>query len=302
MPLISVVIPTHQRPDSLARCLGCLAEQTLPRAQFEVVVTDDGRDFATRDLVREKYPWARWTQGPRRGPAANRNHGAKQAAGEWIVFVDDDCEPSPGWLAAIAANRDVDVVEGKTVCPSERDTPFEERVENLRGGVFWSCNLAVRRSVFERLGGFDEDFLEAGGEDMEFAWRVANNRLRTRFVTGAQVIHPARAVSWKQIWRRTWLSRWLLLYRLKTGQSAPLKASWLRALAGLAEVEVANLLRTSLHFFLKFDRRFWRANLFRQCWKWLTFPLVLPYLLFWEVLFRKHLRVAQRLNKPGELA
>lgn len=296
---ITVVIPTHQRPRALARCLEFLAQQTFPREQFQVVVTDDSRDFSTRDMVREKFPWALWTEGPRRGPAANRNHGAKQARGEWIVFIDDDCEPAPGWLAAIAVNDDVDVIEGKTICPSERDTPFEERVENLRGGVFWSCNLAVRRSVFERLRGFDEDFLEAGGEDMEFASRLANNRLRTRFVTGAQVVHPARAISWKQLWRRTWLIRWILFYRLKTGQSAPLKTSWLRALAGLARVEMADLLRTTLQFFLKFDRRFWRANLFRQCWKWLTFPLVLPYLMFWEIRFRKQLQAGPRPDSAG---
>jgi GT2 family glycosyltransferase len=295
--LISVVIPTFQRPDSLAACLECLGCQILPREKFEVIVTDDGRDTAARDLVWQKFPWVKWAEGPRRGPAANRNHGASLAKGEWIAFVDDDCLPAPGWLKAIGSQTDVDVIEGKTVCPGARDTPFQERVENLRGGVYWSCNLAVRRAVFERLGGFDEDFLEPGGEDMEFAWRIAADNIHTRFVSAALVEHPPRAITWKQIWWRTWLIRWMVLYRLKTGQATPLRASWLTVLVAAVKRETAGLLRTSLRFFTEFDPKLWRTRLFYQFWKWVTFPLVLPWLLVWEIRFRHSLRVAQ--SKPS---
>ncbi|MGB8353053.1 MAG: glycosyltransferase family A protein [Chthoniobacteraceae bacterium] len=287
--LISVVIPTFQRPEALARCLECIGRQKLAQENFEVIVTDDSGDAESKTLVHEKFPRAQWTQGPQRGPAANRNYGASLARGEWIVFVDDDCEPAFGWLEAIAVQADVDVIEGKTVCPSDRDTPFEERVENLKGESFWSCNLAVRRSVFNRLGGFDEDFLEAGGEDMEFAWRIAKNKLHTRFVAGALVIHPARVLIWKQIWWRTWLMRWIVLFRVKTGQSPSLRASWFESLWWLVRVEILNLLRVTLHFFLKFDSKRWRTQAFQVGWKWLTFPLVLPYLMVWEIRFRNSL-------------
>jgi len=270
----------------LVRCLECIGRQTLRREDFEVIVTDDGGDSVTKVAVQEKFPWVQWTQGPRQGPAANRNHGASQAKGEWVVFVDDDCEPATGWLAAIAGQEDVDIIEGKTVCPGERDTPFEERVENPRGGVFWSCNLAVRRTVFGKLGGFDEDFLEAGGEDMEFAWRIAGRKLHARFLPAALVIHPPRALTWNQIWRRTWMIRWIVLYRLKTGQSPSLRASWLKALSTLIRVEILNLLRATLHYFMRFDGRTWRTKSFQLLWKWFTFPFVLPYLMVWEIRFR----------------
>ena len=295
--LLSVVIPTFRRPDSLAACLECIERQTLPREKFEVIVTDDAGDAATRDLVKQKFPWVQWTRGPGRGPAANRNHGASLAKGEWLAFVDDDCLPATGWLNAIGSQTDVDVIEGKTVCPDARDTPFQERVENLRGGCYWSCNLAVRRFVFERLGGFDEDFLDAGGEDMEFAWRIAKNNLHTRFVAAAQVAHPARAISWEQIWWRTWLIRWMVLYRLKTGQSVPLRASWFTVLIAAVKREIANLLRTSLRIFVDFDPKLWRTNLFRQFWQWLTFPLVLPWVLVWEIRFRNALRSGRLKSK-----
>ena len=284
--LISVVIPTFRRPDSLAACLECLERQSLPGGDFEVIVTDDAQDGGTEEMVRGKFPRVKWTRGPGRGPAANRNHGASLATGEWIAFVDDDCLPAQGWLRAIASQTDVDVIEGKTVAPGARDTPFQERIENLRGGSYWSCNLAVRREVFGRLGGFDEDFLEPGGEDMEFAWRIATHNLHTRFVAAALVEHPPRAITWKQIWWRTWLIRWLVLYLLKTSQAAPLRASWPAVLVAAVKREVAGLLRTTLRFFTDFDPKLWRTKLFYQIWKWVTFPIVLPWLIVWEIRFR----------------
>jgi glycosyltransferase involved in cell wall biosynthesis len=103
--LISVVIPTRHRNKALAECLQRLAPgvQTLPADGYEVIVTDDGSVTTAEVLVRERFPWARWTAGPRRGPAANRNHGASVARGDCLAFTDDDCLPSPGWLAAFAA-------------------------------------------------------------------------------------------------------------------------------------------------------------------------------------------------------
>jgi len=294
--LISVVIPTFRRPDSLAACLAGLERQSLPREKFEVIVTDDDDAPVTRDLVAKKFPRVKWTQGPGRGPAANRNHGASLATGEWIAFVDDDCLPGEGWLKAIASQGDVDVIEGKTEAPGARDTPFEERVENLRGGVYWSCNLAVRREVFERLCGFDEDFREPGGEDMEFAWRIAANTLYTRFVAAALVEHPPRAITWKQIWRRTWMIRWLALYRLKTRQGTPPRASSLAVIVSVVKREVAGLLRSSLRFFTEFDPKLWRTNLFHVFWKWATFPLALPWLIVWEFRFRGAIRAKRQRN------
>ena len=213
----TVVIPTCRRPEMLARCL-----RALP-GDAHIVVSDDSADDTTRLLVEREFPCVHWVRGPRRGPAANRNHGARAASGEWIAFIDDDCEPQPGWLAAMArATANADVVEGRTLAPGATDSPFEEHVENLHGGTLWSCNLAVRREAFERLGGFDEEFLEAGGEDMEFAWRVAHRGLRVSFASDALAHHPPRRIGWRGLWRRTWMIRWFRLYQIKTGQKRPL--------------------------------------------------------------------------------
>ena len=213
-PTFTVIVPTFRRPEALAHCLAALREAP------DVVVSDDAGDAETRDLVARCHPQAHWTAAPGKGPAANRNHGAQLALGEWIAFIDDDCEPQAGWLDALTrACLDADVVEGRTLAPGATDSPLEELVENPRGGVLWSCNLAVRREVFQRLGGFDEEFKEAGGEDMEFAWRVARAHLRVRFAPEALVHHPPRRTGWPGLWRRTWMIRWMGLYRAKTGQA-----------------------------------------------------------------------------------
>jgi GT2 family glycosyltransferase len=273
----SVIIPTCARPEQLACCLDRLDSKVV-----RIIVTDDGRDDGARNLCAEKYPGVEWTAGPRRGPAANRNHGAKQAQSEWIAFVDDDCEPQPGWLAALAAaSVEADVVEGRTLAPGAMDSPFEEHVENLAGGVLWSCNLAVRREVFLRLGGFDESFEEAGGEDMEFAWRVARAGLRVHFAPEAVVHHPPRRIGWKGIWRRTWMIRWMSLYHLKTGRA--------RSLPMAAWDEIVLLLRVTAQLVTRPDDRYPRRQYFAVAWHWATFPLVLPYVLYWNWHFQRKL-------------
>src|SRR5215216_2945474 len=97
---ISVIIPTRHRNDALSECLRNLAPgcQTLAPAAYEVIVCDDGVTSSAETLIKSDFPWARWLQGPRQGPAANRNCGASEASGDWFVFTDDDCLPSPQWL------------------------------------------------------------------------------------------------------------------------------------------------------------------------------------------------------------
>ncbi|QGW29722.1 glycosyltransferase family 2 protein [Phnomibacter ginsenosidimutans] len=100
----SIVIPTYKRNHQLALCLQRLqpAAQSLEASLYEVIVTDDAADAATEQLLLTQFPWATYTAGPHRGPAANRNHGASLAIGEWLVFTDDDCLPDAQWLQAYA--------------------------------------------------------------------------------------------------------------------------------------------------------------------------------------------------------
>jgi glycosyltransferase involved in cell wall biosynthesis len=137
-PRISVVIPSCDRPEALRSCLMRLAPgaQTLPPEFYEVIITDDSASDSICDVVAKEFPWARWIRGPRRGPAANRNCGAKAASSEWIAFTDDDCVPQNNWLFALAremAADDADLLEGRTICPDRTNALLEDIVENPRG-------------------------------------------------------------------------------------------------------------------------------------------------------------------------
>lgn len=226
--MISVVIPTCERPDLLALCLERLAPgaQTLPAGGYEVIVSDDGAATSER-LIGERFPWATWVSGPRRGPAANRNSGAGHAQGEWLAFTDDDCLPDRGWLAgfANATHGEHEVYEGMTVCRAGIHSPLEHAPVNTSGGCLWSCNMLVKAAKFRELGGFDENFPYPYLEDVEFRERLVAANGDFKFVPQAVVDHPPRRVPtgwrcavyhssyvyfWYKTGHRGWCTPWLL--------------------------------------------------------------------------------------------
>ena len=201
-PRFSIIIPTRHRNDTLAACLDCLspAKQTLASDLYEIVVTDDGSSSTAEAMLRERYPWVRWVAGPRRGPASNRNNGAHHATGEWLIFTDDDCLPDPGWLNAYAEaiRPDYRVYEGKTSCPDGTGSVLEFAPVNEDGGWLWSCNMMFHRTVFEKIGGFDESFPSAHMEDVDLRERLKAADIAFLFVPSALILHPARRADWRE--------------------------------------------------------------------------------------------------------
>lgn len=195
----SIIIPTYKRHKDLYACLESLAHYFEPDAlidldfKAEVIVSDDGRDPDLRTRLAFSFPWCTYTEGPARGPAANRNHGAKKACGEWLVFTDDDCLPQVGLLEAYCELSDkFDVLEGKTSPCGIKTRADEECPVNSDGGYLWSCNFAIKRSLFLSLSGFNEDFPAPAMEDVEFFARIKKCRLSCKFVPNALVLHPWR--------------------------------------------------------------------------------------------------------------
>ena len=153
--LLSNVTINESNPQHLSTI-----EHSLPA--YEVIVADDGRTTTAEAMIRHRFPWVRWAQGPGIGPAANRNAGAAVARGAWLAFTDDDCLPQPKWLqaflSAIADHPGLAVFEGKTVPDRPRKTLAEHSPVGSQAGNLWSCNFAILRSQFEHLGGFDTQF------------------------------------------------------------------------------------------------------------------------------------------------
>jgi GT2 family glycosyltransferase len=195
--MISVIIPTCNRNDLLSKCLELLSpiNQTIEET-YEVIVTDDSKENIASKLIKEKYNWVKWVEGPKLGPAANRNNGAKNAKGDWLVFLDDDCEPNSNLLQtySINANQNVsyNAFEGSIVCNEKIINPLYTSPVNEKGGYLWSCNFAIRKATFELLKGFDENFKYPNLEDNDLHYRLKVHHNKILFLQDAFVVHPPR--------------------------------------------------------------------------------------------------------------
>lgn len=189
---ISVVVPTYNRIDRIRRVLAALERQTYPRDHFEVIVISDGSTDGTDDYLRSVASGrVRPIFQPNRGPAAARNTGIRAAAGQLIVFVDDDVVPELGLLTAHAdihraAGRQVAVI-GPLLTPTDvelapwvawEQAMLEKQYNAMADGrwqptarQFYTGNASIGRDVLIDAGGFDEKFRRA--EDVELAYRLA---------------------------------------------------------------------------------------------------------------------------------
>ncbi len=301
-PKFSIVIPTCHREDLLARCLESLrpGEQLAASDSYEVIVTDDAQGQTAEAMVRARFPRVQWVQGPSRGPAANRNNGARHAAGEWVCFIDDDCIASKEWIAAFGdatSDGSIDLMEGQTTIPDKTDNPFHHAVFNKEGGVFWSCNLAIRRERFLALGGFDEDFLEAASEDMEFAHRFHAHHFRSKFYPEALVYHPVRPLDWRSVWRRLFMIRWAAMYCYKVDEGLHLSNSSAGNMGVAFKDTILNHLRLTWRDFRRWNSPYWKSRLFWLLLRWVTFPIILPYYLYW--VYRFHRQLNAKRHGPG---
>lgn len=195
---ISVVVPTLNCADTLAVQLDALSRQT-DDGPLEVIIADNGSTDGTTDVARA---WASdldirvvAVTGLKRASFA-RNRGAMAGRGDAVAFCDGDDVVLDTWLAGVRSGlRMADVSVGPvlrfTATPPPAPPPESGRRPGMLGAFLQTPggNTAVRRSVFEDLGGFDERLVL--GEDAEFG-------LRARRAGYSVAYEPAMAVHYRQ--------------------------------------------------------------------------------------------------------
>jgi len=186
--LISIVITVRNESEHMASLLDSLLVQEPP---FEVIVVDAASTDGTGDIVKEyaqahpeiKYVLYDETRGE------SRNYGVKQASGDAIAFTDGSCMADPAWLHNIRLRmaENYDIVAGKTERSGFSGFAKAGRVEVLHNGgdaSFPTCNIAYKKELFTKIGGFDPWFKEA--EDVDINYRALES--------GAKMLYEPKAV------------------------------------------------------------------------------------------------------------
>ena len=205
MILFSIIVPTYERTNDLKKCLDCIENGkqfgmicTPKDANYEIIVTDDGKNNETQLLISQHFNDVRWIKGPSKGPAANRNNGAKVAKGKWLVFTDDDCLPDSRWIYSfmqvLSKHENSKAFEGMIQPLGDLNHALAQCPVNLSGGCFWSANIVVQKKLFHQLGGFDENYPKAANEDQDLYLRL-EDYTSIPFVPEAKVFHPVRILS-----------------------------------------------------------------------------------------------------------
>jgi GT2 family glycosyltransferase len=210
---VSVIIPTHGRALSLARCLASLARQEFPRDSFEVLVVDDGSEPpVTRALVDAAAPGIALVllRQAHQGAAAARANGIRHARGETLAFLDDDCTVPPDYLTKIEttfeAHPDTRVAQvglenpepsnlygcawkfalEQTLTANLHPTADGRQTCGILGGV-----MAARREVFREVG-FDVA-LRRSREDADLRCQLQARNVPVYYEPAIRVFHHCRS-------------------------------------------------------------------------------------------------------------
>jgi glycosyltransferase involved in cell wall biosynthesis len=264
MNSLSVVIPTKDRAAALARTLDALEAQRFDDARIEAIVVDNGSSDGTIEQARERAKEAaiplQLLEQPDGGPAAARNAGVAAASGEVLLFLGDDTEAgSPELLRThldlhTARPEETYGVLGRiTWSPRSPVTPFMRWLENggpqfhygeLEAGpvdaasYFYSSHASVKRSILERVGGFDERFPTAAVEDTELGVRLADVGLELDYHPELLVLHDHPTTPAQSLRRSVAVGRSAALYnrlrpdRPHPGVQAPRGLAWSAVRAG----------------------------------------------------------------------
>ena len=169
-PLVSVVISTKNEEKNIENCLKSIVFQTYPKENIEIIVVDNSSTDKTKEIS-QKYTEKVFNKGPER--SAQRNFGMlEKSTGEYLMFLDADMILSPdvietcvkkmeseGSLAGIYISE---VVLGKSYFSKVRR--FER---SFYDGTVIDGARFIKKSVFEKVGGFDEDLYAAEDWDLD---------------------------------------------------------------------------------------------------------------------------------------
>lgn len=210
---ISVVVAVRNEKNYIERCIESLLNQNYD--DYEIIVVDGMSNDGTYELLQklQKKHGFKLFQNKKRNAAAGRNIGIKAAEGDIIAFIDGDAIADKNWLSNIksAFERSGAIgVGGPDLIPEDSDEKskiigYVMTSPIARGGRFNpstqhammeeeryvkhipTCNLALKREVFNEVGLFDEEFVK--GQDLELNYRITKAGYRLFYSPSIKVVH-----------------------------------------------------------------------------------------------------------------
>jgi GT2 family glycosyltransferase len=193
VPFVSILIPTHQRCDSLRRALISLAMQSTAPETYELVIAVDSATDGTQEMLRKFTAPCRLrvTTSLRRGRAAACNAALELARGEVIIILDDDMQVvaefverhrrhhAPHSRLCVLGSVPVEVDSSSPLAARYVQTKFDAHLSRLANPLhvyvprdFYSGNVSLRAEVLRGVGGFDDSFTAYGNEDVDLWVRL----------------------------------------------------------------------------------------------------------------------------------
>ncbi len=203
LPRVSVVVPVWNDAIRLRKCLTSLQALNYPPDRLEVLIVDNGSTDGSEEVARS-FAQMKVLSEMRPGSYSARNLGLSHATGDYVAFIDSDCEAEPDWLfegiSIAQSTPTIGVVAGHVqVVPPPGGATWASRFEqifafnqeqNVRNGVCVTANWISPRDILVKVGGFESGL--KSGADMRLSRRLSQSGYVIRYARTAIVRHPAR--------------------------------------------------------------------------------------------------------------
>jgi glycosyltransferase involved in cell wall biosynthesis len=208
---ISVIIPFYNAEKTLEQCLPSVCKQKVK--PDEIILVDNNSTDSSKEIVESFINDFReikivYLICEKKGPSAARNKGANIAIGDWLIFTDSDCVPSQSWISDYIAHFDKETLGAVAGCitpyqptnlvqktlslftlPENKEEVIHDNF-TITKGLYPAANLAVRKKVYNLVGGFKEDLKYS--EDRELCSKIYKSGYKIKAIKNAIVQHIHR--------------------------------------------------------------------------------------------------------------
>lgn len=196
--LLSIIIPTYNRPKKIENCLKSILKNNCKKFKIELIIVDQSKRNKTKNIIKNKFPSVNYYKIKKKGSSRARNFGIKKSKGKILAFTDDDCIVAKNWINniynAFLKNEKIAGLFGKVLpykpslykdkyCPSLflRNNDYSINHSNF---LQYDClgfgsNMAFRKNIFNKHGVLKNwlgiNAVGKSSEEVEFTYRLLRN-------------------------------------------------------------------------------------------------------------------------------